>query len=263
MAWLEARSLRKEFPLAGSLKVALDDFSLSVGREDFVGIVGRSGSGKTTFLRIVAGLLEMTSGELSFEGGSEGEEGGTTRPKIGMVFQEPRLLPWLSVRENVLFAFLNDPKPTQPRERADALIEMLGLGGYEKAYPSQLSGGMAQRVALGRALCYEPEMILMDEPLGALDYFTRSALRDEILGIYLSGGKTILLVTHDVEEAILLSRRIVVLDDGRKITEIPVDLEYPRRRSHPRFSEILDKALSLVAKPERQKAPDEPSRSSI
>lgn len=122
---------------------------------------------------------------------------------------------------------------------------------------------MAQRVALGRALCYEPEMILMDEPLGALDYFTRSALRDEILGIYLSGGKTILLVTHDVEEAILLSRRIVVLDDGRKITEIPVDLEYPRRRSHPRFSEILDEALSLVAKPERQKAPDEPSRSSI
>lgn len=195
MAWLEARSLRKEFPLAGSLKVALDDFSLSVGREDFVGIVGRSGSGKTTFLRIVAGLLEMTSGELSFEGDPEGEEGGTTRPKIGMVFQEPRLLPWLSVRENVLFAFLNDPKPTQPRERADALIEMLGLGGYEKAYPSQLSGGMAQRVALGRALCYEPEMILMDEPLGALDYFTRSALRDEILGIYLSGGKTILLVT--------------------------------------------------------------------
>ena len=242
MAWLEIRNLRKEYRLEKKLEkkttVALDDFSLSVEKGDFVGIVGRSGSGKTTLLRLLSGMLGRTGGEIVYRGGEEA--------KIGMVFQEPRLMPWLTVEKNVLFAYLNGSRRRLPLEKSDALLELLGLAEYKNAYPSQLSGGMAQRVALGRALCYEPELILMDEPLGALDYFTRKALQDEILKLHFSQKKTILFVTHDVEEALILSRRIVVLEGGRLIREIPVDLPYPRRQTDPRFAATLDLILSLI-----------------
>ncbi|MDL2263720.1 ABC transporter ATP-binding protein [Synergistaceae bacterium OttesenSCG-928-I11] len=238
MAWLEIRNLRKEYPLEKKTTIALDDFSLSVEKGDFVGIVGRSGSGKTTLLRLLSGLLKRTSGEIVYRDGEEA--------KIGMVFQEPRLMPWLTVEKNILFAYLKDKKKRLPHKQSEALLDLLGLGEYKNAYPSQLSGGMAQRVALGRALCYEPELILMDEPLGALDYFTRKALQDEILKLHFLQKKTILFVTHDVEEALTLSRRIVVLEGGRLIREIPVDMPYPRRQSDPKFAKTLDLILSLI-----------------
>jgi len=238
MAWFEARSIKKEFPLGDGMKVALDDFSLSAGCGDFVSIIGRSGSGKTTFLRIVAGLLEKTSGEIKFS--------DMTEPRIGMVFQEPRLMPWLTVERNVLFAYLARGRKSIPYGRAAKLLEMLGLSAYKDAYPSQLSGGMAQRVALGRALCCEPELILMDEPLGSLDYFTRRSLQEEILKLYLSEKKTIFFVTHDVDEAAALSRRIVVLDGGKASREINVEMDYPRKRTDPKFAALVEHILSFI-----------------
>ncbi|MDR1580266.1 MAG: ATP-binding cassette domain-containing protein, partial [Synergistaceae bacterium] len=143
MAWFEASNLRKEYPLGGSVKVALRDFSLSAERGDFVSIIGRSGSGKTTFLRLVAGLTSKTSGEIKYSDGRE--------PRIGMVFQEPRLMPWLTVEENVLFPHKPLGRKHLPFKRARELLEMLGISDYRDAYPGALSGGMAQRAALGRA----------------------------------------------------------------------------------------------------------------
>jgi sulfonate transport system ATP-binding protein len=241
MAWFEAKDLRKNYGIGGALIAALDGFSLSAERGDFVSIVGRSGSGKTTFLRIVAGLTETTSGELSF--GS-----GTGAAKIGMVFQEPRLMPWLTVEQNILFPFLRGPRASMPIERSARFLGSLGLLPYRNAYPAQLSGGMAQRAALGRALCYEPEIILMDEPLGSLDYFTRRSLQDEILRLHMAENLTIFFVTHDVEEAIKLSRRVVVIDEGRKIGDIPIDLDFPRKQSDPGFARKLDEILSLIVR---------------
>jgi ABC-type nitrate/sulfonate/bicarbonate transport system ATPase subunit len=238
MPWFEARDIRKEYRLGGVANVALEDFSLSASRGDFVSIIGRSGSGKTTFLRIVAGLLEKTSGEITYSDG--------VRPGIGMVFQEPRLMPWLTVEKNILFAYLNRGKKNIPYERAVLLLEKLGLTEYRNAYPSQLSGGMAQRVALGRALCSEPDLILMDEPLGSLDYFTRRSLQEEILKLYLTGKHTIFFVTHDVEEAAILSRRVIILDRGRVGGEIPIDIPYPRKRTDPVLTAITERILTFI-----------------
>ena len=241
MPWFETRALRKEFQTGGKTVAALDSISLVAERGDFVGIVGRSGSGKTTFLRIAAGLLEATDGNILFNGSVCGDD---ARPKIGMVFQEPRLMPWLTLEQNILFAFLNEPQRSIPYRRALEIMEMLGLSDFRDAYPHQLSGGMAQRTALGRALCYDPELILMDEPLGSLDYFTRKSLQSEILKLYLSERKTIFFVTHDVEEALLLSRRIVVLEGGKVKRELDIDLDYPRSSRDPDFAELLDDILT-------------------
>jgi sulfonate transport system ATP-binding protein len=240
MAWFEASKLRKEYPLGGSVKVALRDFSLSVERGDFVSIIGRSGSGKTTFLRLVAGLSSQTSGEIKYFDGR--------KPRIGVVFQEPRLMPWLTVEENVVFPYKPLGKKRAPLKRARELLEMLGISDYKDAYPNALSGGMAQRAALGRALCYEPELILMDEPLGALDYFTRNALREEILNLYTAEKKTILFITHDVDEAVAMSRRIVVLDEGAIACQVQVDLDYPRKRTDPEFAAIVERLLASITR---------------
>ena len=240
MAWFEASKLRKEYPLGGSVKVALRDFSLSADRGDFVSIIGRSGSGKTTFLRLIAGLTSKTSGEIKYSDGR--------KPRIGMVFQEPRLMPWLTVEENVVFPYKPLGRKNLPSERARELLEMLGISDYKDAYPGALSGGMAQRAALGRALCREPELILMDEPLGALDYFTRNSLREEILNLYMTEKKTILFVTHDVDEAVAMSRRIVVLDEGAIACQVKVGLDYPRKRTDPEFAAIVERLLASITR---------------
>jgi sulfonate transport system ATP-binding protein len=249
MAWFEARNLSKKFQIGpGNEITALDRVFISAERGDFVSIVGRSGSGKTTFLRMVAGLEEIAENN-----GTTGESGGEivydqeNAPKIGVVFQEPRLMPWLTVEKNILFPFLKSRQQADlAAGRARELLRMLGLDEFASAYPSQLSGGMAQRAALGRALCFNPELILMDEPFSALDYFTRRALQDEIMKLYLSSGLNIFFVTHDVEEAIALSGRIVVLDRGQVAGEIPVPLPYPRKRTSPDFSALMDEVLSVI-----------------
>ena len=243
MPWFEVRDLVKKYPLEGKQVHALNKISFDLNRGDFVAIVGRSGSGKTTLLRILAGLLRKSSGSL-FINGKELQDGDSYR--VGMVFQEPRLMPWLTVEKNILFPFLNGSKKDFPRERAQHLLEVLGLTAFKNAYPSQLSGGMAQRVALGRMLCYDPELVLMDEPLSALDYFTRRSLQEEILHLHEQGGKTMLLVTHDVEEAILLSKRIFILDKGYLIDSVSVDLPHPRSRSSKGFFTLWERILSLI-----------------
>lgn len=243
MPWFEVRDLVKKYPLEGEQVHALNKISFDLNRGDFVAIVGRSGSGKTTLLRILAGLLRKSSGSL-FINGKELQDGDSYR--VGMVFQEPRLMPWLTVEKNILFPFLNGSKKDFPRERAQHLLEVLGLTAFKNAYPSQLSGGMAQRVALGRMLCYDPELVLMDEPLSALDYFTRRSLQEEILHLHEQGGKTMLLVTHDVEEAILLSKRIFILDKGYLIDSVSVDLPHPRSRSSKGFFTLWERILSLI-----------------
>lgn len=243
MPWFEVKNLVKKYPLEGKQVHALNGVSFDLDRGDFVAIVGRSGSGKTTLLRILAGLVRESSGDIILDGR---ELRGRDDYRVGMVFQEPRLMPWLTVEKNILFPFLKGSKRDLPLEKARQLLDILGLTEFRNAYPSQLSGGMAQRVALGRALCYDPELILMDEPLGALDYFTRRSLQEEILRLHAQGGRTILLVTHDVEEALLLSRRVFVLDEGRLLDSVTVDLPHPRSRKSQGFFTLWERILSSI-----------------
>ena len=241
MAWLEASGVTKTFEVNGIKVRALRDVSFSVDQGEFLAIVGRSGCGKTTLLRAVSGLIPAEAGEISI-GGRRALEADFR--SIGIVFQEPRLMPWLTVEKNILFPFLSHPNP--PKELARELISMLGLGGFENAWPSQLSGGMAQRVALGRALCYNPKMLMMDEPLGSLDYFTRRSLQKEILRIHREREMTIMFVTHDIDEAILMAGRILVMHQGGIVEDVRVDMPYPRDPSMSGFSEARDRVLSLV-----------------
>lgn len=179
-------------------------------------ILGRSGCGKTTFLRIVSGLEGYDSGTIQREG----------QIKTGIVFQEPRLMPWLTVWQNIIFGL---KRGEVDEDAIDGLIKMTGLTGFEKAYPSQLSGGMQQRAALARALSYDPSYILMDEPFAALDYFTRKLMQDELLRIQEKNKKGVLFVTHSIDEALTLGHRIVIFEDGGCKTVYDLrDHRYPR-----------------------------------
>jgi NitT/TauT family transport system ATP-binding protein len=221
----------------GDAVVALSEVSLSVARNEFVAIVGRSGCGKSTLLRLVDGLVAPTSGRVSIAGAA------VTAPRrdCGIVFQAPTLLPWASVLENVLFPFrffggLDD----HVRGRAQALLKLVGLNGFEKRKPRELSGGMQQRVAICRALVHDPEILLMDEPFGALDALTREEMSLELLRIWSERPKTIVFVTHSVPEAVLLADRVVVMSPrpGRIIDVVPVRLTRPRtfaQESLPEF----------------------------
>lgn len=240
---LRIEGLKKTYVLDDMEVEALRGVDLEIEDGGFIVIVGRSGSGKTTLLRILAGLEEETEGRIVFNGKVRTSE---NRLPVGMVFQEPRLLPWLSVENNILFPFLPGGEARSLRPKAYELLKMLGLEGYQNAMPNQLSGGMAQRVALGRALSCDPEIVLLDEPLGALDYFTRRTLQRELVRIYLEGGKTFLMVTHDVGEALRLGTRILVLKEGMIEASIPVPMEYPRERRCDLFQSLLDEVLTAI-----------------
>lgn len=208
--------MTKTYRVADSEKRVLCGMDLDLDAGGITVILGRSGCGKTTFLRIVAGLESYDSGTVRLDGDI----------RTGIVFQEPRLMPWLNVRKNILFGL----KKAQVDEAHFAeLIRMTGLEGYEKARPSQLSGGMQQRVALARALAYRASYLLMDEPFAALDYFTRQTMQQELLRIHRETSMGVLFVTHSIEEALILGDRIVILDQGRvaEIFEIR-NQPYPR-----------------------------------
>jgi sulfonate transport system ATP-binding protein len=243
MKLLEIKGLVKTYELKDMSVSALGGLDLEVKRGEFIVIVGRSGSGKTTLLRLLAGLEEKSSGSVMFDG----KEMGESNPlPASMVFQESRLMPWLTVEKNILFPFLKDGTAKDKKTKAEELLKMLGLEGYGNAYPAQLSGGMAQRVALGRALSNDPEIILMDEPLGALDYFTRMVLQKEIVKLYLAGGKTFIMVTHDVGEALLLATRVLVLRGGMLAASFDVPFEYPRKRSDVMFQKLSERILAAI-----------------
>ncbi|MDR3166241.1 MAG: ABC transporter ATP-binding protein [Synergistaceae bacterium] len=210
------------------------DFHIESG--EFVSIVGRSGCGKSTLLRIISGLEIATTGEVQI-GGRRVE-----RPSVltGLIFQEPRLFPWLTVEKNIEFGLHRKIEKTQRREVVEQHIALVGLSGFEEAFPRQLSGGMQQRVSIARTLINQPNVLLLDEPFGALDALTRIHMQNEILQIWEAEGSTMILVTHDVDEAIFLSDRIIVLSDrpGEIKKVISVDTSRPRDRSGPRFMEI-------------------------
>lgn len=243
MSGLKIENLKKTYELEDMNVQALDGISLDIEEGGFIVIVGRSGSGKTTLLRILAGIEEQTEGMITFR-----DKVCTAEEPlpVGMVFQEARLMPWLSVRENILFPYLPNGNSNKMNEKMFSILKILKLEGYENALPSQLSGGMAQRVALGRALSCEPEIVLLDEPFGALDYFTRRALQRELTRIYLEGGKTFLMVTHDVGEALRLATLILVLKNGKIELSLQVPIGYPRVRNCPEFQGLVDTLLGAL-----------------
>ncbi len=211
---------------------ALGGVSLEVERGEIVSLVGTSGCGKSTLLRIVSGLDFPSAGEV-FIGDTAVR---APRPEIGVVFQEPRLMPWLTVRDNVKFGLEGYPTSLQAELAAEAIAKV-GLETFADALPKQLSGGMAQRVALARALVTKPQILLLDEPFSALDAFTRLKLQDHLLEIWAKDRPTMLFVTHDVDEALALSDRVVVMrgHPGRVHREYAIDLPRPRARADAAF----------------------------
>jgi NitT/TauT family transport system ATP-binding protein len=246
---LQAKSVCQAFPKPGGGElVVLQDVDLILRESEIVSLLGRSGSGKSTLLRIVSGLIRPTSGGVLVNGQPVT---GAVRG-VAMVFQSFALFPWLTVLENVEFGLeaLGVPE-VQMRRRALAAIDLIGLDGYESAYPKEISGGMRQRVGFARAIVVHPNILLMDEPFSALDVLTAETLRTDFLDLWAEGKmpiKSVLMVTHNIEEAVLMSDRILVLasNPGRVASEIRVDLPHPRRRLDPTFRNLVDKIYGVM-----------------
>ncbi|MEY4752523.1 MAG: hypothetical protein RJA44_198 [Pseudomonadota bacterium] len=216
--FLRIENVGMSFPTKKGTFVALRDVNLDVARGEFIALIGHSGCGKSTLLNLVAGLTSPTSGVLLLDGRELRGPG----PERAVVFQNHSLLPWLSCLDNVLLAvervFGATEKKAQLKERALAALDLVGLGHARDKRPGEISGGMKQRVGIARALAMEPKMLLMDEPFGALDALTRAKLQDELMKIVATTGSTVMMVTHDVDEAVLLSDRIVMLTNGPAAT---------------------------------------------
>jgi ABC-type nitrate/sulfonate/bicarbonate transport system ATPase subunit len=223
---------------------ALDRVTLSIPAGDLVSLVGPSGCGKSTLLRLVAGLDAPNSGELWV--GNEAITGPSA--ERGLVFQDPNLFPWLTVRRNIEAGLVARGVLHQKRHEVDEFMRLVGLETFANAYPHHLSGGMAQRVALARALINHPKVLLLDEPLGALDAFTRMRMQDEVLRLWEARGTTMLLVTHDIDEAIYMSDRIVIMTSrpGRIERTLPIDLERPRQRNDAAFLRLRSDILEML-----------------
>ncbi|MDR3467727.1 MAG: ABC transporter ATP-binding protein [Xanthobacteraceae bacterium] len=222
---------------------ALDGITMQITLGEIVAIIGGSGCGKSTLLRAICGLDRATSGTIALDGIA------ITAPheKIGMVFQEPRLLPWLTVEGNVGFG-LDDDAAAPRRDKVRHALARVGLADKARAWPRELSGGQAQRVAIARALVPRPEVLLLDEPFSALDAFTRADLQDHLLALWEETRPTLLLVTHDVDEAVVLADRVIVMRPrpGRLFEEIAVDLPRPRDRVSPHFEAIKHRVMSAL-----------------
>lgn len=251
-AVIEGSSLRisgasKYFPAVNGAVVgglALDKVSLFVSAGELVSIVGPSGCGKSTLLRLIAGLTEATEGELLV-----GDE-PITKPSAerGLVFQDPNLFPWLTVRRNIEAGLIARGILKQQRDQVNIFMRLVGLETFADAFPHHLSGGMAQRVALARAMINHPKVLLLDEPLGALDAFTRMRMQDEVLRLWQARRTTMLLVTHDIDEAIYMSERIVIMTPrpGRIEQIIPVKMDRPRDRSSSDFLALRGDILQIM-----------------
>jgi NitT/TauT family transport system ATP-binding protein/sulfonate transport system ATP-binding protein len=241
---IQIEALHKTFAGAdGHTVQALDDINLSIRQGQFVAIVGSSGCGKSTLLRLIAGLDLPTGGRLLFDG-----EPVTGPDRLrGMVFQDPNLFPWLTVRQNIAFGPRMRGRARETAAAVDALVGLVGLGDFIHSWPHQLSGGMAQRAALARTLVNEPEVLLLDEPLGALDSFTRMAMQDEILRLWTELGPTAVMVTHDIDEAIYMSDRVVIMTPrpGRISQVIDIDLPRPRDRGGDAFLRLRARLLEV------------------
>jgi NitT/TauT family transport system ATP-binding protein len=241
-AALDIRDVSQRFELHGKPLPVLERINLRVAPGEFVALLGPSGCGKSTLLRLVAGLDAASSGRLLVDG----EPIDGPDPSRVVVFQDPTLYPWRTVRGNVALGLQAQGLLRRHRQRVQDALQLVKLSQFADAYPHQLSGGMAQRAALARALVNEPQLLILDEPLGKLDSLTRIAMQTELVSIWQRAGFTALLVTHDVEEALFLARRVLVLSDrpARIKTEIVNDRPYPRHRGDPRLVELRHEVLT-------------------
>jgi ABC-type nitrate/sulfonate/bicarbonate transport system ATPase subunit len=240
---LTINDLDKTFMIGGRSRSVLEGINLTVRPGEFVSIVGASGCGKSTLLRLIVGLDSDYSGDIRLDG----ERIATTSLDRGIVFQDHRLFPWMTLEQNIELALLNTDTPRARRAAIVAdHIALVGLAGFEKAYPHQLSGGMAQRAAIARALVTEPKVLLLDEPLGALDALTRVHVQNELQRIWLAQRSTMVMVTHDVEEALYLGDRVIVMspNPGRVRRIVEVDLPHPRDRRSPLLHRLKDEILA-------------------
>jgi NitT/TauT family transport system ATP-binding protein len=248
---LEVRNIKQAYHKEAATDfVVLDNVDVAIKSGEIVGLLGRSGSGKSTLLRIVAGLLKPTAGEVIWRGAE------LTGPAEGvaMVFQSFALFPWLTVQENVELGLEALGVPRAEREqRAEDAIDLIGLGGYESAYPKEMSGGMRQRVGLARALVVHPDLLLMDEPFSALDVLTAETLRTDLIDLWMDGKlpvKSVLMVTHNIEEAVLMCDRILVFSSnpGRVAQELQVPFAHPRNRHDAAFRKFVDDIYALMTR---------------
>src|SRR6201982_1823849 len=256
---LNMRGVCRSFPRgSGEDLLVLEKVDLTIHAGEIVGLLGRSGSGKSTLLRIIAGLVSPSSGQATCRG--EAIIGPPNR--VDMVFQSCALFPWLTVLQNVelgLEALGIDA--AERRKRALAAIDLIGLDGFESAYPKELSGGMRQRVGFARALVVHPDLLLMDEPFSALDVLTAETLRADLVDLGIEGRlpiKSVLMVTHNIEEAVLMCDRILVFSSnpGRVATEIKVDLPHPRNRLDPYFHALIDRVyVEMTERPRCETRP--------
>ncbi len=255
-ALVQVRGVRQAYHKEASADLlVLDGVDLSLAEGEVVGLLGRSGSGKSTLLRIVAGLLEPTAGEVLWRGVPV----VGPAPGVAMVFQSFALFPWLTVQENVELGLeAQGIGRVERAKRAEGAIDLIGLGGYESAYPKELSGGMRQRVGLARALVVHPDLLLMDEPFSALDVLTAETLRTDLIELWSEGRlpvKGVLMVTHNIEEAVLMCNRILVFSSnpGRVASELRVTFPHPRNRLAPAFRKLVDDIYALMTR--RTRAP--------
>lgn len=242
---LEVSGLSKSFDSNGSSVPVLNDVSFKVRQGEIVCLLGRSGCGKTTLLKMLAGFLRPDGGSIKLAG----EEVVKPGPDRCVIFQEDALFPWLSVRENIAFGLANSGVARKKqKEEAERFIDLVGLSGFGDYLPAEISGGMKQRVALARVLIMQPQVLLLDEPFAALDAQTREEMQNLLLGLCRRLGHTVLFVTHDVEEAVLMADKILLLDKSRLGVgaNIPVTLERPRSRQDSAFTSLCGDVMSLL-----------------
>lgn len=245
-AAISVSKLSKTYTTAsGKIIQAVSEVDLDVSENSFVCLVGPSGCGKSTLLRIIAGLDSATSGEVL----ALGQPQSKPRREIGMIFQEYSLFPWRTIMENITIGpEFGRVKAAERLAAGQEYLELVGMKGYAKAYPHELSGGMRQRVAIARALANQPDILLMDEPFGALDAYTRILLQKRLLDIWEKHRKTVIFVTHSVDEAVFLADSIVVMgtNPGRILTRLEVGIDRPRRRDDPRYAALVAQVLAML-----------------
>jgi NitT/TauT family transport system ATP-binding protein len=253
---IEIKGVTKEFVKGERRVLAIEDFNLGVAEREFVAILGPSGCGKSTLLNMVAGFDSPTRGLVQVDG----KEIAQPSPRRGVVFQEPALFPWFSVMENVVFGpKTQGQKAAEYRRRAEQILEQVGLRGFEASYPAELSGGMRQRVGIARVLIMQPQVLLMDEPFGSLDAQTRMVMQELLLKVWEQHHQTVLFITHDIEEALLLADRVCVMTARPGRIKKNIDVRIPRPRAievttSPEFNALRREVLALIRAESEQAA---------